>query len=1005
MNCISARNWALALALASLITSVQPAKAAEPFREFLEGLRTLGYYEQALDYLESMRTSHLVGEDVKKTISYEQGLILVEQAARMRNAQDRERRLDEASKRFQEFIQANPDHTLASAANSQLANVLVERARMKIAKAQTAGAKDKDSLLTAARAQLVEAEKVFTALTTKLRQQLAEFRKNPPKDQEQTDRRMQMYTDLYTADILAATVVYETGKTYPPDSKKFAETIKSASAKFAQIYKAHSKRMVGLYARMYEGRCYQELGETDKALATYTELLSSIGEGNDFRSLRAKTTRSALECWITQKKWSEAITQTAEFVSKPRGQERSDEDWLAMQYLLAVAYENAAQAEKKEADKRERLREARNLAADVMKVRGDFQDQARELMARLGSPADDPNSKPAANFQEAFERGKAALDMKELADAKANAVEDATEKAELQKQAAAQRDEALKYMKQALSLAGTDTTEEQINQTRYIVCYLLYEKGDFWEAAVLGEFIARKFPKHSSAQACGMMALAAFQNLYQKSADKTFEAEKIGSIAEYIAGAWPSTEAADKALNVLLLIVVRNGELDKVDDYVAKITPNSPRRAEAEITVGQALWAAYLQASRLPEGERPAQDKLNEMVSQAQKQLASGIEGLSKQEQVGAQLALATLSLAQMYVDTAQPDKAIALLEQDRIGPLKLIAEGHPAAKREGYAGAAQMAALRACIAATPPRFKEAEALLVTLRESAGDNPEEKQKLTARLMAMGQSIERQLNDLRRSGLTDQVASVSKGFDVFLSSVAQQEASFESLNWVAISYEGMAAGLTGNGEPPRQAVEYFERAASAYEKALAKAPSPDHAMAVRVRIADSARKMRNFDQALSTLSEILKAKSNLLSAQITAAETLQERARVERKPEYFEQAINGQRERAIWGWGRIATMTSQSPKFRDYYHQARYNLASCRYQMAQQKSNNPNLLQQAKKDISVTFTLYPELGGEEWMKKYESLLMQIQRDLNQQPQPGLNEFRQSVQEIREKAAAG
>ena len=1000
MRCGSTRNLALfSIALAALLVNVQPAQSAEPFREFLDGLRTLGYYDQALDYLESMRTSSLVSDDIKKTISYEQGLILVEDASRMRNAQDRERRLDEASRRFQEFVTASPDHTLAASANSQLANVLVERARTLMVKAQSPGAKDKAALLTKARTQLVEAEKVFTALTTKLRQGLAEFRKTPPKDQEQTDRRIQMYKDLYTADILAATVVYETGKTYPPDSQEFKDIIKAAADKFAQIYKAHNKRMVGWYARMYEGRCYQELGDTSKALEIYTDLLAQIGEVNDFRPLKAKTTRAALECWVKEKKWADAIQNATEFVSKPRGKESSDEDWLAMQYLLAVAYEGAAQAEEKEPAKREHLRTARNLAADVVKVRGDHQDLARELLVRTGRPADDPSAKAATTFEEAFERGKAALDLKELSQSKLNQVEDAAERTELEKEIAARRDEALQYMHLALSLANSETPVDQVTQTRYIVCYLLYDKGNYWESAVMGEFIARKYPKHATAQACGTMALAAYQNLYQTSSDKTFEADKIASIAEYIATAWPNTEAADKALNVLLLIVIRRGELDKVAGYVQKITPDSPRRAEAEVTIGQALWSSYLQASRLPEAERPPQDKLNTMVEQAQANLLRGIEGLSKQEDVAPQLAYATLSLAQIYVDTAQPEKGIELLERERIGPLKLVESAHPAAKREGYAAAAQMAALRAYIGIAPPRFKEAEAVLKGLRESAGDNPEEKQKLTMRLMAMGQAIERQLNDLRRAGQTEQVQAVSKGFDVFLSSITQQDASFESLNWVAVSYEGMAAGLSaGDGDVPQQAREYFERAVGAYEMALAKAPNQEVAMAVRIRMADTYRKMRSFEKAIDTIAEILKAKANLLSAQITAAETLQERGKIERNAEHFERAIAGQRDKAIWGWAKIAAMTAQNPKFRDYYHQARYNLAQCRYQMAQTKNNDQPLLKQAKQDISVTFTLFPELGGEEWKTKYESLLIQIQRDLNQSPQPGLKEFQQAIRSI-------
>ena len=85
---------------------------------------------------------------------------------------------------------------------------------------------------------------------------------------------------------------------------------------------------------------------------------------------------------------------------------------------------------------------------------------------------------------------------------------------------------------------------------------------------------------------------------------------------------------------------------------------------------------------------------------------------------------------------------------------------------------------------------------------------------------------------------------------------------------------------------------------------------------------------------------------------------------------------------IWGWGGIARRTQSSESHRDLFHEARYNLALCRFKDALTSSGaeRTNLLEQAQRDIVIVYTLYPKMGGKLWYDRYDALLKQIQKRL-------------------------
>jgi hypothetical protein len=90
---------------------------------------------------------------------------------------------------------------------------------------------------------------------------------------------------------------------------------------------------------------------------------------------------------------------------------------------------------------------------------------------------------------------------------------------------------------------------------------------------------------------------------------------------------------------------------------------------------------------------------------------------------------------------------------------------------------------------------------------------------------------------------------------------------------------------------------------------------------------------------------------------------------------------------IWGWGEIARLAASDAKYREQFHEARYNLALCRYNYAlsrEDAAQKKEQLVRAKSDISLTAGLYPDMGGESWRTQYDNLLKNVQKVLGERP---------------------
>jgi len=278
--------WSAPAFLALGCVQLPTVRAAEEYENFLQGLRERGYYDVAVDYLDVMATSPLLTETQKQMIPYEAARTNLEHARSERDNVSREKLLDGAKAKFQEFIDKNPQHPQAAGAGTQMGVVLIERGRAKTEKGLSPqNEKKKAALLAEARKFFDESEKVFIAAEEKFAEMLKKYPKFIPQGDPLVAERERVKGDLVQAHMFHAKGMYEKSRTFAEDSEERKKALVAAADKYGQIYRDYRTLIAGLAARLQEGQCYQELKDTKRALGLYNDLLSRP-DGPEMKPLR-----------------------------------------------------------------------------------------------------------------------------------------------------------------------------------------------------------------------------------------------------------------------------------------------------------------------------------------------------------------------------------------------------------------------------------------------------------------------------------------------------------------------------------------------------------------------------------------------------------------------------------------------------------------------------------------------------------------------------------------------
>ena len=1022
---VSFRSLLVLLSVFCLLgTARKPVVAKEPALEFLNGLRSRGYHDTALDYLKSLETSALLPADMRDLLGYETALTLVIASRSSGELEERYKMLGEAQTLLREFIVDNSQHPKLYAARSQLGNLIVERARIKVGESRSGNAQE---LKAEARELYDQAFKECGVLEAAVSKELDLIPKVlDMRDREEAKlaaRRKQLRADNLQTELLAAAIREEAADTVPAGSEAWTTYLVEAAGLYDAIYKKYRSRLAGLYARMYQGRCNYRLGRTKDALGHYGELLDQPSSPEAFWNLKTKTLRLAMDSWLDpqERKYVEAIKQASGWVeAAPRSAQRSS-DMLAIRLSLAFALQMQAKDYEKRnspdvATIRNSYEDALKNARFVAAEEGNLQEEAAELVVSLGGRTlRDPDALPET-FAEAQKEGKKFLDeiapaAQEVANLEALSVrsnsaasDDVRQQVEIAKaNLAFVQKSALNAYRLAMRLADVDTPPSELNLVRYFICYLYFTRGQYHDAAVMGDFVARRFPQSAGGKQCAKISLACYLKLLESAGGNSnaFEIENVAKATRLIADQWQDTPEAIESLSTVVPIMVNANALELASEFAQSLPEASRQRAMAELVTGQALWAAQLRDQQLNAnpgitlGGTTPQAKGKDDYPDALALLLSGYEHLPKDTGVDASVATAVLSLAQALMARDRSDaastenaegnasKVVGILEDETFGPLTLIDRDDEAAQNPLFVQESLRTALQAYVSSlgSDPvgMMAKAQEMMARLREVVGADDVGKQRMLAIYVTLAQTMESNI----AKAPPQSRKQMSGVFESFLAALSVDASDPGTLNWVAETFASLGAGFDGGGSVlDANAAVYYQKSIDAFNNLLGQINlQPALQMQVRARMAEVKAKIRDYQGAMDDLQQLLKRNPAAVNLQVEAAKVLQRWGSVDSAK--YSEAIRGVRSSekgGAWGWGKIANATMPHAQFRDIFYEARYEIAACQFALAMTLSGSERTKQlaAAEKTLAVTEKLYPKLGGEMWSSKYKELHEKIKR---------------------------
>ena len=114
---------------------------------------------------------------------------------------------------------------------------------------------------------------------------------------------------------------------------------------------------------------------------------------------------------------------------------------------------------------------------------------------------------------------------------------------------------------------SSDTTPiDEINNVRYRLGYCYYALEDHMRTALIGEFLATRFPNFAGSQKSAGLAMFSYWKMYSLAPpeSKKFEQKKVDEVCSLVLDTWPKSDEAAEAVRMLISIAIQTSDLDRV---------------------------------------------------------------------------------------------------------------------------------------------------------------------------------------------------------------------------------------------------------------------------------------------------------------------------------------------------------------------------------------------------------------------------------------------------------
>ncbi|RMG33445.1 MAG: hypothetical protein D6725_15695 [Planctomycetota bacterium] len=601
--------WRVAVWVALVCGSAAPARAEEDHLGFLRGLRQRGYADMAMAYLEQLAEDPNVPADVKAVVDYERAMTLLEGVGSLHSPEAQKEQIERAQGFLEQFVERHPRHPLAGKANSELGRLLLSKARVLIWQAEAADTEEQQQKLRdQAREAVKRAREIFRTAHDQHKAAWEAFPKfiDQEKDKEQYELRRQAETRYIRAQVDLALTTYVEAQTYDPQDVQYTNLLIEAAKQFEEIHARYRTQTGGLYARLWQGKCFEEQGDIQRALGIYNELLKHPGKTASMRSLQDQALHFRLVCLNhpDRKAYELAKKEAEEWLQRVDRLRSRTEAGLGIRWELVRALEGLARGKDVKPEERERyLRQALEVAREVNRFPGRYKHPStlkiRELNIALHGRAEEPKDFGTAyrlaqeSLAKVSERREALQKAKESGDQKAIATAEADLKLVL--------NETARLLRLALSLADEKTPLSEMQQARYYLAWISLLMGRYYEAAILAEFVSRTYKEtdpdekekaEKIVQDCAYLAVAAYTRAYNESRedDRDVDLQNLIRVCNEFTRRWPNHPRANEARMTLGRLYSQENRPVEAAKWFSQIPSSDKHYAEAQIAAGQAYW-------------------------------------------------------------------------------------------------------------------------------------------------------------------------------------------------------------------------------------------------------------------------------------------------------------------------------------------------------------------------------------------------------------------------------
>ncbi len=915
---VGCRCLFLVVALGWLAGGTSPARADEDPRTivaFLQQLKARGLHDIALEYIGQLRSDASLPADLKIGLDYEEGRTLVDEASHTNDLVLREDLLREARDKLEAFVKNHPERPESHDAMVQMAKLLVERGYLATLLGEEIQDKaKKDAKLAEARSAYMQAHDAYAKAVVALAAAKDKYPVSmPEKDPRRTERDAAIAS--YLDGMLQQGVCdYELAQTYPAGSADRTKYLDEALKQFEGLYKAHREQWAGLTAQMWQAKCFEEKGEIGPAIGLYKQLLEHTDP--HLRGLQRHVGYFYIVALAKRKEYPLAADQANAWLRTfNRKEEQRSKEGLGVLLEQAKAID-AQMPEISEAERPQATHRIIDALSQVVRYASPFKSEALTLLKKY---------KP-----------KAAIKAEEIARL---TYQDAMEKAD-DAIASHEWERAILLLKAATRKVDMVREIEKLNMARYNLAFCYYMNKQFYEADVLAEHLARRYPQgglSSKATLIAMQALIDAYNTYTE-IDRMSNLERVVELSRYTAETWPDREEGDDARLNIGQISLGRGQYDQAIAALESVRRRSNKWLEAQSRLAGAHWSK----SRVLERKGDA----TAAAAEGQKAIDVFQNALKARREAGAAPTDPGLvgnvgDLAIVLTESGKSAEALQLL--DPIVKVQTV-RGGPAFSK------LMEAQLMALISTS--KVQEAIATMKTLEQAGGGA-----SLTQLYLKLGKLLERELDALKQKGSTAAYAQMHQSYKVFLTTLAGAKTgqTYESLEWAGERLVDLDAF--------KDAEEVLKRVLKDYgqdPQFLQQAGGQMNLLRTRLRLAAALRGAGKFEEANSLVDELLSRYPKYLEPQFEKGMLLEAEA----------QAKRGSWSAALKQWQGLSRKLEGARPRRVEYYEVWYHIAWVFYQQGDSAK--------ARQTLQGITRLSSTVGGPEMKAKYQSLLNRLSK---------------------------